>query len=385
MKQTKAGWLFFLYFLGILITVGYTFAHIDLNLTLSSNPFYQKIQQQLIDLAYFHRPVSTAIFVSLLLMLFGFWYGIVWLVRTNRINRRSVWTLIGISFLLIAAYPAFSHDVFNYLFDARIVTQYGLDPHYFKALDFPLDPWIRFMRWTHRYYPYGPSWLLLSLIPSFLGMGKFVLTLFLCKGMMAAFHLLNCFLVEKLAGGKESKLGLISLAIFALHPLTLIESLITPHNEVVMLTGILLGLVLLKKPFLSVGSFIVAAGIKYISVLLLPLVLLSGRLNKDRLFNLAFWLSVLAIIPLLISREPYSWYFLPPFALSLFIKNNVTKIVMTAVAGAVLLRYIPFFLYGDYGYATIQLQFKLLIIGFLIFSLLEFITSRKMKLPEMLQ
>src|SRR3989344_8063028 len=214
----------------ILITVVYSYTQVDLNLTLSTSSFYLQLQKPLTQLGYFNRPLSGSIFLGLfagLFIVYGMW---LWGIVSQRLHPRLIKIGIITSFLLVLGYAAFSYDLFNYLFDARIATTYGLDPHYFKALDFPLDPWTRFMRWTHRYYPYGPGWLLVSLIPSFLGMGKFVLTLFLFKGMMAVFHLLNLLLVESLAGGKHSKKGTLGLAFFALHPLVLIESLVTPHN-----------------------------------------------------------------------------------------------------------------------------------------------------------
>jgi len=71
--------------------------------------------------------------------------------------------LIAVNILIgLISYPAYSHDLFNYMFDAKIATFYQQNPYLYKALDFPTDPWLRFMHWTHRYYPYGPSFLLLS-------------------------------------------------------------------------------------------------------------------------------------------------------------------------------------------------------------------------------
>jgi len=82
----------------------------------------------------------------------------------KRYNPLLISILIGVG--LLFSYPFLSHDLFNYLFDAKIVTFYHQNPYILKALDFPSDPWLRFMHWTHRTYPYGPSFLFLTLVPS---------------------------------------------------------------------------------------------------------------------------------------------------------------------------------------------------------------------------
>ncbi len=162
------------YGLGLLALTIYSYSQIDLNLTLSSNAVYQSFQQTMIWLGYFNRPLSTTIFLVLVFLLFAIYYLLLRLVKQGRLEERQFWILVILTLgISVFAYPAFSHDIFNYMFDARIVTTYGLSPYQYKALDFPADLWIRFMHWTHRYYPYGPTWLLLTLPFSFSGFGKF--------------------------------------------------------------------------------------------------------------------------------------------------------------------------------------------------------------------
>src|SRR3989344_5615444 len=202
----------------------YSYSQVDLNLTLSTNAFYQKLQQPLLILGYFNRPVSTQILVVLLTGLYLVYFLSLWLVKKQVMTRKQMWWMIGITSLLIFAYPAFSHDLFNYMFDARIVTDYGLSPSFFKALDFPNDLWVRFMHWTHRYYPYGPVWLWLTLIPAILGSNKFVITLMLFKITFLIFHLCNCWLVFKIAQLLNPKHSYMSVVFYAFNPLILIES-----------------------------------------------------------------------------------------------------------------------------------------------------------------
>ena len=156
--------IFFLLLVTCSLLLVYSFSQVDLNLTLSSNPTYQTFQSNLTWLGYFRRPLSTAVYV-ILISLFLISYL---LILNSKFSIRQLWLLILLAVvILLPSYPAFSHDIFNYLFDARIVTKYGLSPWDYKALDFPADPWIRFMRWTHRSSVYPPIWIGLSLIPSF--------------------------------------------------------------------------------------------------------------------------------------------------------------------------------------------------------------------------
>ncbi|OGG28210.1 hypothetical protein A3A59_05835 [Candidatus Gottesmanbacteria bacterium RIFCSPLOWO2_01_FULL_42_10] len=335
----------------------YSYSQVDLNLTLSTNAFYQKLQQPLLILGYFNRPVSTQILVVLLTGLFLVYFLSLWLVKKQVMTRKQMWWMIGISSLLILAYPAFSHDLFNYMFDARIVTKYGLNPTFFRALDFPADPWIRFMRWTHRFYPYGIGWLWLTLIPSYLGLGKFVWTLVLFKLMFLGFHAMNIKLIEKIlkqVSGANIDHGLI---FFALNPLVLVESLLSPHNEVMMLSLVLLAIYLFitHKATWSILTLMVSVSIKFLSIGLLPLFLIKKLQNK--LVPWSFYLWLLVLLPVVWQREPYSWYIIPLVALAAISQSVTCKVLAVALSVATLVRYLPFFWFGDYGAVTGRYQF----------------------------
>ncbi|MCL4390465.1 hypothetical protein M1345_03705 [Patescibacteria group bacterium] len=190
--------IIFFYLLVLAVLGVYSYSQIDLNLTLLQTPWFLSFQHLMIQLGYFNRLLSTAIFAGLLLLLFLFY---LLLLR----QKPNLFILVaGVVVLTLFAYPAFSHDFFNYLFDARIVTHYGQNPYFFKALDFPTDTWTRFMQWTHRTYPYGPIWLALTVPLSYLGFGKFILTVFNFKIMFAAAYVGSVVLIKKLSGVKNA-------------------------------------------------------------------------------------------------------------------------------------------------------------------------------------
>src|SRR4030042_3801668 len=158
----------------------YSFTQVDLNLTLSRWSIWQVIEKSFQHIGYFNRPLSTVFFIMIIVLLFIFYGLFLFLSYRNKISVREMWYLVILTAVILSfSYNAFSYDLFNYIFDAKIVTYYHQNPYLYKALDFPGDPMLTFMHWTHRTYPYGPSWLLLTVPLSFLGFNFFLPTFFL--------------------------------------------------------------------------------------------------------------------------------------------------------------------------------------------------------------
>jgi hypothetical protein len=380
MKKTPQNSLFIWIAYGLLITALtiYSFSQIDLNLTLSNNHNYQIFQNLLIQLGYYQRPLSTGIFLGILGTLMVMYFWMIHLAGKKMIELRGVIGIIGVTLMLVLAYPAFSHDIFNYMFDAKIVTNYHLNPYFFKAGDFVSDPWIRFMHWTHRYYPYGPTWLLVSLVPSFIGMGKFVFTLGLFKLMFAGFHILNVFLIYQILVKLKSKNPLSGIIFYAFNPLILVESLVSPHNEVMMLTGVLFSIYFIAnhKQLLASVSFLLAVGIKFVNIVLLPIYLIFLK-DLRKLINYSFYFWLIAIIPLVIQREIYAWYLIPLVGLAAISEGKIIQSLTFGISIGATLRYWPFLLYGDSNFSTIYLQNISFIIGSGFAAAVYFLWSRK--------
>ena len=330
-----------------LLTV-YSFSQVDLNLTLSSLPLYQAFQAVLTNLGYFHRPLSTFLYLNIIL-LFTISYALLAIfARQKKISSKQIWLLVFLAvIILLPSYPAFSHDVFNYLFDARIVTKYGLSPWHYKALDFPADEWIRFMRWTHRLTPYPPIWIGLSLIPSFLGFGKFVITLGLFKLMAAFTYLGSSLLILRISRQLKRKNPLKILALFALNPLVVIESLINAHIEITMVFfGLLaINLMLKKRKVLSWSAYIASVGIKLMTAYLV-LVLVKGK----KYLRHSIWLGIAATLSFIAWRDFQPWYILWVFPFSLLLKQPSWESQLLILASiSALFWNIPRVLVGDFN------------------------------------
>lgn len=258
---------FFLYLLTLVGFLVYTYSQVDLNLTLSSNPFYQSVQQQLTWLGYFNRSLSVSIFVVFLFLLGAFY---IYFLRFFRREGSVVKLLLVVGasgLVLLFSYPAFSYDIFNYIFDARILGYYHRDPGSVRPLDFPQDEWIRFMRWTHRASVYPWGWFIVSLVPYFLGFGKFVLTLFTFKFLMVTAYFVTGLLVYKIMRILDASRAVFVTALFSLHPLVLIEALVSSHSDIVMMMFFMMGVwFFVREKFMYGFVFgLISGSIKYIT------------------------------------------------------------------------------------------------------------------------
>jgi len=273
------------------------------------------------------------------------------------------------------------------MFDARIVTTYAQNPYVHSALDFPGDLWTRFMHWTHRTYPYGPIWLLLTLPFSILGFGKFTLTFFAFKLMFTIFHLGNIYLIYKILKKTVPKSSSAGTAVYAFNPVVLIESLVSPHNEVVMLFFLLWAIYFViceNDKSAAIFNLLLSAGIKFITIILLPLFLLKNFTKRFHLFlvlDLIF--LILPLVLQIIYREPYPWYFIPLIGLgALLIQYPSINILIAGISFSAIFRYLPFLYLGEYNQVTTNTQDIIFVISIGLTVVLAFLSFRFTPAPE---
>lgn len=350
----------------LFVTSIYSYFLIDPNITFFQNNYWVLFRDWTVYLGYYRRDISFTIYFILLIVLFVFHF---WLIK--KYKEYSAIKIAGmIVFFGCVSYPFLSHDLFNYLFDARILTYYGLNPYTHMALDFQKDLWTRFLHWTHRTYPYGPTFLPLSLIPSFLGFGKFSLTFFLYKLMNGVFYFLAVYFLNK--KNKRSAL------FFATHPLIIIEGLINVHNDMVAVSLGLIGIYLLEHKYNIWGRIILlfSAGIKYVTAPLLALMVLRHPRPRgnDKIIFLAFIAQIFLILYLCYKMEIQPWYFLSLFVFLPYFPKFIENLYILFFG--LLLSYYPFIRFGDWTAGTVALKREIIFIFLfvqIIYSLLTFV------------
>ncbi len=147
-------------------------------------------------------------------------------------------TLFGLTLLVQPA--LFSDNVFTYIFSGRILAIYHADPLNTAPIQFPADPYLRWVG-SGRYTPniYGPLWLCIASLLVSIGKGP-VATLLLFKGVAMFSHLINCILVWAILGKIAPGRRLLGTLLYAWNPLSVIELAGNGHNEGILLSILLL-------------------------------------------------------------------------------------------------------------------------------------------------
>src|ERR1700733_208837 len=200
MKQysLKLKIIFLAYILVLFGLFLYSFTQIDLGLVISRYPFFYQIEKSFQYIGYFNRPLSTSLYLLILFCLTILYLFSLSLASKKKLEKRFVWKIFWAAIILLTfSYSAFSYDIFNYMFDAKIITHYQANPYMHKALDYPGDPMLAFMHWTQRVYPYGPVWLAITVPLSFIGLQIFLPTFFLFKMLAAASLLGSIYFIGK--------------------------------------------------------------------------------------------------------------------------------------------------------------------------------------------
>lgn len=358
----------FLYTLAVFGLFFYSFTQVDLGLTLTRASVFQGIQQAFQYVGYFNRPLSAALFILLAAVLFGLYMYAIRLTFKKLLSKTLFWKVILITAgILMFSYTAFSHDIFNYIFDAKIITNYQENPYTKKALDFPQDPMLSFMRWTHRVYPYGPGWLFLTVPLSFVGMNIFLLTYFLFKALMAASYIGSVYFIGRFLRRVAPEHEVPGMVLFGLNPLVITESLISSHNDIVMMFFAVLGVYLLsgKKYVFAYTAFIAAYSIKFATaavplyvhagiILLLGIVLFLIARQKISIDwkNATVYLTAVMVLPVLAGTyrtnfQPWYLLYILPFAASVW-STRLVIIPIVVLSFAALLQYVPYLYLGNW-------------------------------------
>jgi hypothetical protein len=300
----------------------------------------------------FYGVLIIALFVNYLLILKN-WQ------KFNLNHKKNFWQFfIIVSLPLIVSYNALSYDLFNYIFNAKMVVEFGANPHLQTAMDFPDEPMLRFMNNIHTPAPYGYGWTGLSILPYLLGMNKFFSTFLAFKLFAFISLVLTLLIMEKLANKTDYK----KLAMLYLNPLLLIEVLSSAHNDLWMLAPALLAIYLvtnlekqkLLKTFFIIILMTLSISIKYATIALLPFFFYFFWQKKlDKIIRLPInayifdLMSLALFLPLLTERSRYflPWYLIWSLVFIPLLKSNFLKNLLLVFSFSSLLRYLPWFYY----------------------------------------
>ncbi len=166
---------------------------------------------------------------------------------STRENRRTflfIWLGAAIAgALLVVTQALISSDMFVYADYGHTIVAHGANPYFVAPAVFAHDPVTRLGGWGDVTAAYGPLWLAFSSLIALLAgtSATDYLLLFRLSGFAA--HLMNIVLVTAIlrTQGRSSRTVTLGAFLYAWNPLVILESCLSGHNDVFMITLILLG------------------------------------------------------------------------------------------------------------------------------------------------
>ncbi len=338
----------FFYVVVSLLFVVFSYGFVDGNLILSTSPIYTYLHTTLASLAFGQREVAASLFFVFITIYFALY---LWLLRkSDRLAIHSVYRLlIGVSLVLSFAYTAVSYDLFNYITTAKVAFTHHENPYIIMPIDIANEPNLAFTRAANKIALYGPTWLILTVIPHVLGMGSVWATMITFKLFVVVWLWVLSYMLWRITRSTRS------VVFFAFNPLVLIEIAVSGHNDIVMMTLAVAALFLSRSQKISsrLGSwilFFLAAGVKGATLVLA--LCMSRRFSLSKVYYWSFWIMLgvfVLVAPL--REELYPWYalwFLPFAAILASQKKTFETGLAIAFTFGLELRPIPYMVMGYY-------------------------------------
>ncbi len=142
-----------------------------------------------------------------------------------------------------------SHDMIVYAGYSRLMAVHHANPYFVLYSTFPRDPLAPFDQWSNVNSLYGPVWMLVCA-----ALGQFVRPtpesyIIAFRLFALSMHVLNTWLVDRSlrAMGQSQRTRTLGMLLYGWNPLVLLESSLNGHNDVFMLTFVLLGVLLVAR------------------------------------------------------------------------------------------------------------------------------------------
>ncbi|GCE46471.1 dolichyl-phosphate-mannose-protein mannosyltransferase [Thermosporothrix hazakensis] len=202
-------------------------------------------------------PVSANALLFLLLngLLFSIYGLCAWCLskQPETGNYRLILRLILGTTLLVCLISIFSpamisHDIFAYAGNGRQIVTYHESP-YFALMGHHADPINRYHDWRYATSAYGPFWQYISAAIALYAGPHALIHLYSYRVLLALTHLVNSYLILRILRrqGCTERTVMLGVLLYAWNPLTLLESAHSAHNDIMMITFLLLGAFLWQR------------------------------------------------------------------------------------------------------------------------------------------
>lgn len=307
----------------------------------------------------------------------------------------------GVSAIFLVMLPWHSSDIFYYMGVGEINSVYGQNPYYETIKNcVSKNPEIiendSIMKqgnknyWSNTTVVYGPIAQLLFSIVTKLSFKNIDFCILLFKLLNIIVHLLNCYLIYKIT--KKIKFSVI----YGLNPYIFMEFIGMVHNDIIVVLFILLSLYFLKKKkniFISITFLAIATGIKYFTILLLPILVLYHFRNENKIGKRILKCIIYGLLFLAIMLIEYALYYknMNIFTAMMVQNEKLSKSIYSSLIGmGVLGKVVYINLFGriieisKVSYYLRKIVFIFFVITYVKFCI-DLLTTKNIKLTNVLR
>lgn len=257
-----------------------------------------------------NKIISTSIFLVLFIGI-TVMYGIIVKKNVFKNIKEILIYVLAVSAIFAIMLPWTSSDIFYYMGVGELDSRYRQNPYYVTMKEYnenDIDDTIFEQGakgyWANTTVVYGPMAQLIFKLCTAISFKNVDISLAVFKLLNLAIHLVNCYLIYKLSNKKFT-------VIYGLNPFILLEFLANVHNDIIVVFFVLLALYMLKHKKLvpSIIFLAIATGIKYFTILLLPVIIIYHFRKEEKLsirFLKCFQYGILFAVILVLQ---YALYF----------------------------------------------------------------------------
>ena len=224
---------------------------------------------------------AGAAYVIAFIALFAAYLSAALLTRSHQ--SVTMWRVVIIGALafnlvMLFLYTVDSVDIFDNIIRGRMQALYHANPFYDTPVQFSSDPFHRYNAWDYIPSAYGPGWETLAALAALVAGDSVVANVLAFKLVSLIAYVATAVVIAVTLRRIAPHRTLFGVTLFAWNPLAIFVIAGNGHNDAVMVFFLALGfLFLARKNFsLAVLAEMLGALVKFIPILLVPLLMLAG-------------------------------------------------------------------------------------------------------------
>ena len=290
-----------------------------------------------------NKAFSTIVYLCIFIILSTFYLYFINKKGAFKNIKQLLKYVVGVSIIFIAMVPWHSSDIFYYMGVGELNSVYKQNPYY-KTIKQYVDEKPKVMKddsimkqgymnyWSNTTVVYGPIAQLIFSIFTKISFKNLDVCLIIFKLINAIIHLLNCWLIYKIT--RKIKFSII----YGLNPYILMEFIGMGHNDIIVVFFVLLCMYFLlkrKQILPSVAFLAIATGIKYFTILLLPIVVLYHYREEKRILKRILECIKYGLIFFAIMMIEYAFYYrdMNIFTAMLVQNEKFSKSIYSGIVG----------------------------------------------------